>query len=89
MSFITGLAIIYVVGIIDDLIGLNASSKFLTQIATACLLPFSGLYINNLYGLFGIYELLPAFIVAMVLCVIVSLITPAPEKEIVEEFESI
>ena len=57
MSFITGLAIIYFVGIIDDLIGLNASSKFLTQIATACLLPFSGLYINNLYGLFGIYEL--------------------------------
>ena len=57
MSFITGLAIIYLIGIIDDLIGLNASSKFMAQIATACLLPISGLYINNLYGLFGIYEL--------------------------------
>ena len=45
--------------------------------------------IKPLGGIFGIYELLPAFIIAMVLCVVVSLITPAPEKEIVEEFESI
>ena len=57
MSFITGLAIIYLTGIIDDLIGLNASSKFIAQIITACLLPISGLYINNLYGLFGFHEL--------------------------------
>lgn len=57
MSFVIGLAIIYVVGIVDDLIGLNASNKFIVQIATASLLPVSGLYINNLYGLFGIYEL--------------------------------
>ena len=45
--------------------------------------------IKPLGGIFGIYELLPAFIVALVLCVVVSLLTPAPEKEIVEEFESI
>ena len=45
--------------------------------------------IKPLGGIFGIYELLPAFIVALILCVVVSLLTPAPEKEIVEEFESI
>ena len=45
--------------------------------------------IKPLGGIFGIYELLPAFIVGIVLCVVVSLVTPAPEKEIVEEFESI
>ncbi len=45
--------------------------------------------IKPLGGIFGIYELLPAFIVGIVLCVVVSLATPAPEKEIVEEFESI
>lgn len=45
--------------------------------------------IKPLGGFFGIYELLPAFIVGIVLCVVVSLATPAPEKEIVEEFESI
>jgi UDP-N-acetylmuramyl pentapeptide phosphotransferase/UDP-N-acetylglucosamine-1-phosphate transferase len=55
--FLMGLVVIYVVGIVDDLVGLKATSKFLVQIATACLLPFVGLYINNLYGLFGIYEI--------------------------------
>ena len=55
--FIMGLMVIYAVGIVDDLVGLNATTKFIVQIATACLLPFVGLYINNLYGLFGIYEI--------------------------------
>ena len=45
--------------------------------------------VKPLGGLFGIYELLPGFIVGLLLCVVVSLLTPAPEKEIVEEFESI
>ena len=45
--------------------------------------------IKPLGGVFGIYELLPGFIVALVLCVVVSLLTPTPEQEIIEEFESI
>lgn len=45
--------------------------------------------LKPLGGIWGIYELLPGFIVGLVLCVVVSLLTPAPEKEIVEEFESI
>ncbi len=55
--FFIGLFVIYCTGIIDDLAGLNARTKFMVQIATACLLPFAGLYVNNLYGLFGIYEI--------------------------------
>ena len=55
--FLAGLLIIYGIGIIDDLVGLKATTKFAVQIATACLLPFAGLYVNNLYGLFGIYEI--------------------------------
>ena len=55
--FLAGLLIIYGIGIIDDLVGLKATTKFMVQIATACLLPFAGLYVNNLYGLFGIYEI--------------------------------
>ena len=38
-------------------------------------------------GAFGIYELLPAFVTGALVNIIVSLATPAPEKEIVEEFE--
>ena len=45
--------------------------------------------IAPLGGIFAIYELLPAFICAAIAIVVVSLITPAPDKEIVDEFESI
>ena len=60
-SYLAGLAVIYIVGIVDDLIGLKAMTKFTAQIFSACLLPMTGLYINNLYGLFGIYEI-PEFV---------------------------
>ena len=40
-------------------------------------------------GAWSIYELLPAFIVASVAIVVVSLLTPAPEKAIVDEFEAV
>ena len=40
-------------------------------------------------GVLAIYELLPAFVISAIVIVVVSLLTPAPEKEIVEEFESV
>lgn len=43
--------------------------------------------VRPLGGAWNIYELLPAFIVASVMIVVVSLLTPAPEKAIVDEFE--
>ncbi|HAL31420.1 MAG TPA: sodium:proline symporter [Lachnospiraceae bacterium] len=45
--------------------------------------------ISTLGGAFAIYELLPAFIVALAVNVIVSLATSAPEKELVDVFESV
>ena len=45
--------------------------------------------VKPLGGILGIYELLPGFIVGLVLCIVVSLLTKAPDKEIIEEFESI
>ncbi len=45
--------------------------------------------VRPLGGAWDIYELLPAFIVSLIFIVAVSLITPAPEKEIVDEFESV
>ena len=55
-SFMISLFIIYGIGIIDDVVGLKAKTKFVFQIVAASLLPLSGLYINNLYGFCGIYE---------------------------------
>ena len=57
VGFFVSLLIIYFVGIVDDMAGLGARTKFTAQIVAAAILPLSGLYINNLYGLCGIYEL--------------------------------
>ena len=46
------------------------------------------LAIKPMGGVFAVYELLPAFIFAAVAIVVVSLLTPAPEKAIEEEFEA-
>jgi sodium/proline symporter len=40
-------------------------------------------------GFWNVYELLPAFIAASIAIVVVSLLTPAPSKEIADEFESL
>jgi UDP-N-acetylmuramyl pentapeptide phosphotransferase/UDP-N-acetylglucosamine-1-phosphate transferase len=56
-GFILGLTIIYCIGVVDDLIGLNATTKFAAQIVSASLLPLVGLYINNLHGFCGVYEI--------------------------------
>ena len=49
----------YLSGIKDDLVGLRYRSKFVVQIIAASLIPLSGLWINNLYGILGINELTP------------------------------
>jgi UDP-N-acetylmuramyl pentapeptide phosphotransferase/UDP-N-acetylglucosamine-1-phosphate transferase len=54
-----GLLFLYLIGIWDDLIGARYRMKFAVQILAASLIPLSGLWINNLYGLFGIYCLTP------------------------------
>lgn len=56
---ICGLILLYLAGIKDDLIGLRYRSKFVIQIVAVSMLPLSGLWINNLYGLLGIHELSP------------------------------
>ncbi len=43
--------------------------------------------IKPMGGIFGIYELLPAFIVSLIFTVVVSLLTKAPDDSIVAEFE--
>lgn len=45
--------------------------------------------VAKLGGVFAIYELLPAFIIGLAVNIIVSLVTPAPEKEVTDTFERI
>lgn len=54
---VCGLTLLYISSIKDDLVGLRYRTKFVLQFIAAIFLPLSGLWINNLYGLFGIHEL--------------------------------
>ena len=75
--FLTGgLTLLYIVGIADDLIGVRYRKKFLAQIISAAMFPLSGLYINNFYGLFGIY-LIPAEVGISLTMLLVVFITNA------------
>ena len=75
--FLTGgLTLLYIVGIADDLIGVRYRKKFLGQIISAAMFPLSGLYINNFYGLFGIY-LIPAEVGIPLTMLLVVFITNA------------
>ena len=47
------------------------------------------LVISGFGGAFAIYELLPAFIFSSLCIVVVSLLTPAPSKEVEEDFEAV
>lgn len=45
--------------------------------------------VRPLGGAFDIYELLPAFIAALLMNVVVSLMTKAPEQSVVDTFEEV
>lgn len=57
MILMAGLFLIYLIGVLDDLLGLSARVKFAVQVAASAFMPLCGLYINNLYGLFGLWEI--------------------------------
>ena len=48
---------LYLIGMADDLIGIQYRAKFVFQILCAFMLIAGGLWINNLYGFLGIYAL--------------------------------
>ncbi len=52
-----GMMMLFLVGVVDDLIGVSYQAKFFVQIACALLFPLSGLWIHDLSGLFWIHAL--------------------------------
>ncbi|MFT4224750.1 glycosyltransferase family 4 protein [Dysgonomonas sp.] len=49
--------ILYLTGIGDDLVGLRYRQKLVIQVIVASVFVASGLWINNLYGILGIYDI--------------------------------
>jgi UDP-N-acetylmuramyl pentapeptide phosphotransferase/UDP-N-acetylglucosamine-1-phosphate transferase len=57
ISFFFAIAVLFIIGMMDDLKNLPARYKFAMQIAVAFLIAFSGVRITSFNGLFGINEL--------------------------------
>ncbi|MCD7899778.1 MAG: undecaprenyl/decaprenyl-phosphate alpha-N-acetylglucosaminyl 1-phosphate transferase [Bacteroides sp.] len=57
LLLVCGMTLLYLTGIADDLVGVRWRQKFVIQIICASFFPLSGLWLNNLYGIFGIYEI--------------------------------
>jgi UDP-GlcNAc:undecaprenyl-phosphate GlcNAc-1-phosphate transferase len=72
----TGLVILFLVGIADDLIGVSYKFKFVAQLLAAMLFPLSGLWINDLYGVLFLTHL-PAWIGMPLTVLVVMLIINA------------
>lgn len=53
--------LVFCIGLVDDLVGMEARLKFTIQLVASLCMPFCNLYINNLYGFCGIYEI-PTFV---------------------------
>lgn len=69
----SGMLILYFVGMVDDLIGVGYRSKFIAQIFAAACLVLAGVTLFDLQGLFGIHRL--PFLVDTLLTIIVVVLT--------------
>lgn len=49
--------LLYIIGMADDLIGIRYRAKFIVQVIAALLLVSGGLLLDDLHGLFGVYEI--------------------------------
>ena len=54
---VLGACIIYLIGLLDDLLDLRATTKFVIMFVASAFMPSCNLVISNLHGLFGLYEL--------------------------------
>ena len=74
MMAAAGCIVLYLVGIMDDVIGVSYRSKFMLQIMAATLICCSGLYISDLHGVLGIHSLHPLLGIPLTLVIIVLII---------------
>ena len=76
LFLVSGLTLLYIIGIADDLVGVRYRRKFLVQVVSAAMFPLSGIYINNFYGLFGVF-MVPAEVGIPLTMLLVVFITNA------------
>lgn len=76
MQIIVGCSLLFIVGLKDDLHGTSGAIKTGGLLLAAMMFPATGLWINNLHGLFGIWEI-PNFVGMPLTVLLVLYITEA------------
>lgn len=76
LLLVCGMTLLYLTGIADDLIGVRYIQKLIIQIVCASFFPVAGLWINDLYGLFGV-DMLSGWIGIPFTIIIIVFITNA------------
>ncbi|MCI1785317.1 MAG: undecaprenyl/decaprenyl-phosphate alpha-N-acetylglucosaminyl 1-phosphate transferase [Bacteroidales bacterium] len=74
LFLVCGTGILYLIGEMDDLIGVRYKIKFIFQIAAAVMMISSGVWIHDLNGLFGIH-ILPAWFGILFSIILIVFIT--------------
>ena len=77
MQVVAGCSLLYVVGVKHDIYGTGIKARFLALLTASSLFPASNLWIQDLHGLFGIYELLWGGVVLTVVLTMAITITVA------------
>lgn len=77
LHIIVGCAFLYIVGVKDDFHGIGTNVKFIALFVTAAMFPATGLWIDNLHGLFGIYAI-PAWVGMPLTLFLVIFLTQLP-----------
>lgn len=75
-ALFTGMTILFMTGLTDDLVSVGYRKKFLIQILCASLLPLSGVSIDCFYGLFGVDQI-PVWAGALLTVLLTVFITNA------------
>lgn len=74
MLAMSGCVLLYLVGIMDDVIGVTYGYKFLIQLISSVILCSSGLWISDLHGIFGIHSLHPLLGVPLTIVIVILII---------------
>ncbi len=67
----------------------NRAGAIAGMVSGAAMVFLWKLVISKLGGVFAIYELLPAFIFSSICIVVVSLLTPPPSQEVLDDFDAV
>jgi len=74
LLLICGLVLLFLMGIKDDLVGVNYKWKLAMQVLVALFFPLTDIWINNLYGFWGVTTLSPAIGMPLTVFLVVYII---------------